>query len=419
MKILGIETSCDETAVAIIEATGGIKGPQFRILSNIISSQVKLHSKYGGVVPNLAKREHQKNLAPVLLEALEKASPTKSKVKNQKSKAQFKSQKFLHYILEREPELLKRFEKYILPLPVPKIDAIAVTVGPGLEPALWVGINFAKALAHLWEKPLIGVNHLEGHIYSNWLEPVRKITNYKLSPYGRSLEGRQITNKYKTRNIDFPAICLIVSGGHSELILMQSHGKYKLLGETRDDAAGEAFDKVARLLGLGFPGGPAIDAIASKSPITNYQLPIRLPRPMMHQKNYDFSFAGLKTAVLYKIKNEKRKAKSEKYIQAMAAEFQQAVVDVLIAKTLRAAKEHQVRTVMISGGVSANSGLRQTFNYYTTAKLTNYSVLFPPPTLTGDNAAMIAMAGYINYALGKRLVEIGSLVADANIRLGE
>jgi N6-L-threonylcarbamoyladenine synthase len=287
----------------------------------------------------------------------------------------------------------------------PKIDLIAVTVGPGLEPALWVGVNFAKALSLLWNKPIIGVNHLEGHIYSNWLEPIEEIRNPK----------SEIRNNFINRSIKFPAVCLIVSGGHTELILMNGYGKYRLLGQTRDDAAGEAYDKVARLLELGFPGGPAIDRLAgkSKSEIRNSKFEIKLPRPMINTKDYDFSFAGLKTAVLYLIRDLKAAGIKKLPIEEICKEFQDAVIEVLFKKTIRAAEEYKAKTVMISGGVSANLGLRFAFQNYQAQNKT-YKILFPPKELTTDNAAMIAMTGYINYKLGKRS-RIENITVDANL----
>lgn len=391
MKILGIETSCDETAIAVLE----IRHEKFLVLSNIISSQVKVHAPYGGVVPSLAKREHEKNLVPILLAALKDSGISKIKLR-------IKKKPIINSILEREPVLLKQFTKCILPLKITDIDLIAVTSGPGLEPALWSGINFAKALAKLWRKPLIGVNHLEGHIYSNWLPPVVGI-NYKLSA------------------ISFPILNLVVSGGHTMLVFMRDHGKYKLLGETRDDAAGEAFDKVARMLGLGYPGGPAISAIAEQPIIKNRQSVIKLPRPMLNAKNYDFSFSGLKTAVFYLVKDiEKRNKKPIKQLSklrsAIAKEFQNAVTEVLIKKTLHAAKEYKVSSVMLSGGVSANKLLRETLAREIQNKLpaTNYQQ--PDLTYTGDNAAMIALAGYFRYIKNKATLK-KDIKADANLPL--
>ncbi|MEK9148109.1 MAG: hypothetical protein AAB650_01595, partial [Patescibacteria group bacterium] len=226
MRILGIETSCDETAVAIIEVRGSLAHPRIRVLANAVASQVKLHAKFGGVVPNLAKREHQKNLVSTLLQAFSEADFRNSKLKIKNAKLQFKVQNYVKKLLEREQELLKHLEKHILPFSKPRIDAIAVTVGPGLAPALWVGVNFARALAFLWGKPLIPVNHLEGHIYTNLLPHDWHVTR----------------NSLPMTRVSFPALCLIVSGGHTELVLMSGYGKYRVVGETLDDAAGEAFD---------------------------------------------------------------------------------------------------------------------------------------------------------------------------------
>src|SRR3989338_340520 len=239
MMILGIETSCDETAIAVLE----IKNGKITVLSNTVSSQVKLHAKFGGVVPNLAAREHAKNIGLVFKLSLKKAG-------------------------------VKDFGK--------EIRLITVTRGPGLGPSLLVGLAFARTIAWKYNKPLIGVNHLEGHIYSNWLKPVG--VNSTLRSFSKV----------------GPVLNLIVSGGHTELVLMKGHGKYKIIGETLDDAVGEAFDKVARLLGLGYPGGPIVALRADKFRSKSAKVEIKFPRPMMHSKDFNFSFSGLKTAVLYK-----------------------------------------------------------------------------------------------------------------------
>src|SRR3989344_4456140 len=249
MKILGIETSCDETALAVIEA-GGDRSPHFNVLKNVIASQIDVHKEYGGVVPGLAKREHTKNLIPVLYQILEVKSQ-KSKVKTTTQNSKLKE---VEKILERYPEMLEEFKKKITPLEKPNINLIAVTHGPGLEPALWVGVNFARALSALWDIPLIGVDHMEGHIAVNLLatqascSDMLKVKNQKLKVAGKS--------------IDFPAVALAVSGGHTQLILVKKWMDYELLGETLDDAAGESFDKVARMLELPFPGGPYIEKMA-------------------------------------------------------------------------------------------------------------------------------------------------------------
>lgn len=326
MIILAIETSCDDTCIAIIRASGK-KRPRFDILSNIVSSQIEVHKKYGGVYPSLAKREHQKNLPLVLEKALKKA---------------------------------KR----------PKIDVIAVTVGPGLDPCLWTGINFAKDLSKKLDLPIVPVNHIEGHILVNFID----------------------------KRPTFPAIVLVVSGGHTQLILIEDIGKYKILGETRDDAAGECFDKVARILGLGYPGGPAIAKLASqcKSQVTG----IKLPRPMINQKNYDFSFSGLKTAVLYK-------HKGRKYVKEMCREVQQAIIDVLIKKTIKAAKDYRVKTIILGGGVSANKELRKQFK-----SKWEHDLLVPLEEFSTDNAVMIGMAGYFGKSKDRQKIK-----ADANLRI--
>ena len=336
MRILGIETSCDETSIAVLE----IKNKKVKVLSNIVSSQVKIHAPYGGVVPSLAAREHEKNLKPVFEKALKKA-----KVK----------------ILE--------------------IDLIAVTIGPGLEIALWKGVNFAKSVAQSSKKPLIAANHLEGHVYSNFFKP----------------------NKIK-----FPALNLIVSGGHTQLVLMTAHGKFKIIGETQDDAAGEAFDKVARMMNLGFPGGPVISKLAEKGNLKKFTL----PRPMLNQKNYNFSFSGLKTAVLYLLKDLGKI--NEKTTPDICASFQQAVIDVLVKKTIKAAKEYEVKSILLSGGVSANRLLRDTLQKETKKLKVMYSQ--PDLQYTGDNAAMIALVGYYKN-LKTKDKKFKNLKAEPNLRV--
>ncbi len=352
MIILGIETSCDDTGISVVKTSPAKFKPNqkvnFEILSNSVSSQIKIHQEYGGVVPNLAAREHLKNINPCLKTALKKA-----KIK---------------------PE---------------KIDLIAVTKGPGLIPSLLVGVNFAKTLSYLWKKPIVGVNHIEGHL-------IAAIIN-------------------KTSNL-FPAIGLIVSGGHTQLVLIKNVANYKILGETRDDAAGECFDKIAKLLELGYPGGPEISAQAAKC--KNPKLIPELPRPMINHKNYDFSFSGLKTAVLYLVKDKKVKAKTEEFIQAVCAEAQQAIIDVLIEKTIRAAKEYSAKTIILSGGVAANTELRKQLELKTENLKPHTQFLVPSRKLCTDNGAMIAIAGYFKYQQRDK-DSWKKINADANLRLGE
>ncbi len=368
MRILAIETSCDETSIAILEA---LKNSSFMILSNIVSSQVKIHAPYGGVVPMLAKREHQKNLVPILTQALKESQLNilTSQVETTCDVAKLK------IILEREPELLKKLLPFLKKYQKPNIDLIAVTNGPGLEPALWVGVNFAKALALFWDLPVIPVNHVKAHITANWLEPIG----------GNSKS--QITNP---KQIEFPIISLVVSGGHTQLILMRDFGQYKILGETRDDAAGEAFDKLAKMLNLGYPGGPIVAKIAAKAKKQGGN-GVSLPRPMISSKDYDFSFSGLKTAALYFVKTLDKKT-LKKLTPAICAEFQQAAIDVLVSKTIRAAKEYNAKTVLLSGGVASNDLLRETLKLATNHLSLNFSV--PPKNFCTDNAAMIALTAF-------------------------
>lgn len=392
MKILAIETSCDETAIAIADFTppflqkkagqaGSKKKPSIKILSNIVSSQTKIHEKFGGVVPNLAKREHQKNLPLTLLQVLKEGrfSISKSKFLISKQIPKSKIQK-IEKILEREPELLIRFKKFVLPLKPPPIDAIAVTYGPGLAPALWVGVNFAKALAYIWNKPLIPINHMAGHLYSAFLQ------------------------KEGIADIKFPALALLVSGGHTELVLARGHDKYKITGETLDDAAGEAFDKVARILGLKYPGGPGISRLAEKGNPNKY----KLPSPMIGSKDYNFSFSGLKTAVLYFVRDHKNFSKAN-----LAASFQKAAVEVLVSKTMRAAKQYKVKTILLGGGVAANKLLREKLVEKIKKELPKTDYRLSMPNMTGDNALMIALAAYFT---GKKKAW-NKVQADANLRL--
>ena len=320
MKILGIETSCDETAAAVVE--NGI-----RILSNQIASQVEIHARYGGIVPEVASRQHILAIIPIIEQAMAEARATWS-----------------------------------------DLDGIAVTIGPGLAGSLLVGVNVAKAIALAHGLPITGVNHLEGHIYANWLID---------------------------RSPDFPLICLIVSGGHSDLVLMSDHGDYVVLGRTRDDAAGEAFDKAARILGLGYPGGPAIEQAARKGMAS-----IQLPRAWLKGTN-DFSFSGVKTALLRLVEGEKVSLSANQGSQLptqadAAASFQEAVVDVLVTKTVAIAKEHRVRQILLAGGVASNELLRQRL-----VANSPIPVLVPEPVLCTDNAAMIAACGYFRFKAGR------------------
>lgn len=391
MIILAIETSCDDSAVSIVEARGGWERPHFTTRAELVSSQTKIHAHWGGVVPMLAKREHGRNLIPLLRRALKEAGFFKgAKLKAQKTKQQLKIKKTTQKILEREPELLAQFEKFIPTIVPPKIDLIAVTYGPGLEPTLWVGLNLAHALGRAWKVPVLPINHLEGHL---------------LSPLANN------------QPLKFPALALIVSGGHTELILARDWLKYEIIGQTRDDAVGEAFDKVARLLGLPYPGGPAISKLAKKT-VGHEVSKFGLPRPMINSGDLDFSFSGLKTAVLYLVKKIPKLTPTIK--AAIAREFQQAAIDVLLKKTLGAADQHQPQTLIVAGGVAANQELRQQFSAAFVAHHPEIKLVFPSPVLSTDNATMIAAAGYIR-ALAKPILKMrtswSKLTAAGNLRL--
>ncbi len=377
--ILAVETSCDDTCASILKS----KNNNLKVLSNIISSQIEIHKKWGGVYPALAKREHQRNLVLVLEQALNKAKL----LKIIESPVSPVDRKKLEKILEKEPELLKNLLKFLKKYKKPDVDIMAVTIGPGLDPCLWVGVNFAKALSYYWGIPIVPVNHIEAHILANFLEP-------------------------KSKRIKFPAIVLIVSGGHTQLILMKNFGKYEILGETRDDAAGECFDKIARILGLGYPGGPAIAAESTKA---KKEFKISLPRPMIYFKNYDFSFSGLKTAVLYDFKKRSPKIKkSETYIQEMCAESQQAVIDVLIHKTLKAIKDYKVKTLILGGGVAANQELRKQFQKKIKKEKLSINFNPPNPRFCTDNAVMIGIAGYYNI---KKTKPWENIITEPNLRI--
>ncbi len=364
MIILAIETSCDDTAISIMKINASaLKKKQpifndFEILSDCISSQTKIHSEYGGVFPAVAKREHQKNLTPLLIKSLKNSDLLKKNKKSIDAKKLLKVQK----ILERNQDIFNDLKEFFKEYDIPEINRIAVTMGPGLEPCLYTGVNFARALSLYWDTPLTSVNHLEGHIISNWLSPIEKI--------------------------EFPATALVVSGGNTQIINIEAIGKYKLIGETRDDAAGECFDKTARILGLEYPGGPSIAKEAKKFKEKKFN--ISLPRPMKYDKNYDFSFSGLKTAVLYDFKKRTDKErKSKEYIIEMCHEIQKAVIDVLVFKTMKVAEEYKTKTILLGGGVSANKELIKEFKKQCKIKKINFNA--PLPKFSGDNASMIAL----------------------------
>lgn len=339
MKILGIETSCDETAISVVEAKGDLDNLSFEILGSSVNSQIDIHQPYGGVFPALAKREHLKNLPFVYSEALKGASIEES-----------------------------------------QIDLIAVTVGPGLEPALWTGIKFAQELSYKLSRPLVAANHMDGHIVS-------------------SLFGQE--------KAKFPALALLISGGHTELVVLKSWTEKEKIGETLDDAVGEAFDKVARMLGLPYPGGPQISKLAGEAREAEVTLQSRLPRPMIHSKDFNFSFSGLKTAVLYYLRDHPDVDK-----RAVAREFEDAVIETLMTKTRAALDKYFPETLIIGGGVIANKSLRENF-LGLQKDYPGLKILIPDKSLTTDNATMIAAAGFIEFL--KNGETTGDLRADGNL----
>ena len=340
MKILAIETSCDETAAAIIFKEP--KNNHVKILSNVVASSLVLHSKTGGIVPEIAAREQLKYIILVIKQALIESSlyPQSSNI-NLLSSAIYR----------------------------PNIDAIAVTVGPGLIGSLLVGIETAKTLAYIWKKPIIPVNHLLGHIYANWLT----------------------TKDQRPKTIDFPALALLVSGGHTDLLLMKNHNDFKWLGGTLDDAAGEAFDKIGRLLNLSYPGGPSVEKASERGDPGRFTF----PRPMIGSKDFDFSFSGLKAAVFREVLKLKKLDKQQ--VADIAHASQRSIIEVLVRKTLKAAKKYNVKSILLGGGVSANQQLRE----YLELEIGNWKLeikLFSPEkSLCTDNAAMIGAYAAFNY----------------------
>ncbi|MDE2173519.1 MAG: tRNA (adenosine(37)-N6)-threonylcarbamoyltransferase complex transferase subunit TsaD [Patescibacteria group bacterium] len=398
MKILAIETSCDETAIAILEAQGDEKSAQFTVLGNALLSQIEVHNEYGGVFPALAKREHAKNLVPILEAALEEAELLREDAQAIPEEVRAK----ISETLAREPGLTEAFFEFISECEPPDIDIIAVTAGPGLEPALWVGINFAKALALVWKKPFVAVNHMEGHVMAALAS-----RHYAAPPS----VGSGARAALEIKDVAMPVLALLISGGHTELVVMKKWLEYELVGQTRDDAVGEAFDKVARMLALPYPGGPEISQLAEAARDVGEKSPYTLPRPMIDSATCDFSFAGLKTAVLYLLKNGP--AISEKDKKHVAHEFENAVADVLWKKTSRALEETRAKTLVIGGGVSANKHIRRVFAKKMKEMHADVTLRIPSASLTTDNAIMIALAGFYR-ALRGGFAEAETVRADGN-----
>jgi len=380
MKILSIETSCDETALAILEASGGDSNPRFNIISSSINSQIDIHKEFGGVFPALAKRAHADNFIHLLQEVFGNS------LKEEKSKLSDETKEEVVNLLSREEGLSEKLISYIETHEKPDIDLIAITSGPGLEPALWVGINAARALSLMWNIPVLPVNHMEGHITSVLLEP--------------------------NINVEFPAISLLISGGHTELIKISKWGEYEILGRTLDDAIGEAYDKVARMIDIPYPGGPEISMRANKLRKDGVTPQFEFPRPMLHSKDLNFSFSGIKTSVLYKIQ-ELREMNDDTKDQ-IAYSFEEAVVEVIIKKTKDALGLIGAKSLIVGGGVIANTYIRESLKK--ACDELGVSIYLPEKELSTDNAIMIGAAGYLKSFRAKAAVN-PEIKADGNWRV--
>jgi len=372
MKTLAIETSCDETAIAILKGEGE-NNLDFKVLANEVDSQIDLHREYGGVYPSLAKREHAKNILPICINVLEDANL----LEKETNKLSEEQKEYLEELLAREPELRNAMVHFFENYKKPEIDFISVTTGPGLEPALWIGI-------------------MEGHVLSILIDELADD---------------------ETKNIDlskfkFPALALLISGGHTELVVMKDWLDYKKIGATRDDAVGEAFDKVARVLGLPYPGGPEISRIAIDGK-ENEQ--VKLPRPMINTDDYDFSFSGLKTAVLYL--TQELGDLNEQIKSDIAREFENSVAEVLVEKTMKAVNNFDIKSVTIGGGVAANRKIRESICEALNSEFPETKLYLPIHKLSTDNAIMIGIAGYFQYLRNRKGADLNSIRAFGNLKL--
>lgn len=385
MKVISIETSCDETGISVVDIKENKDNYAFNIIANELNSQIDLHKEYGGVYPDLAKREHAKALPLLLVKSLRVANLYKEK----RILIEEEKQNQLYEMLSREPELAADIMDLLSNIERPKIDAIAVTSGPGLPPALWMGVNFAKALSIVWDIPIIPINHMEGHILASLLESRGGAGSYTM-----------VTPKY-------PALALLISGGHTELVRFSEISKYELIGETHDDAVGEAFDKVARMLGLPYPGGPEISRLAeyARKSQTIVRDEFRLPRPMLHSGDLNFSFSGLKTAVaniVKKVENIESNIRLE-----LALEFENSVTDVIVKKCEKAIYEYNAKSLIVGGGVSANTHIKSQLSILCNEE--GVDMYYPGTGLSTDNSIMIAIAAY-----NKKPKALNDIRADGN-----
>jgi N6-L-threonylcarbamoyladenine synthase len=460
IKILAIETSCDETAAAVIgteEPKNGRTEEHPVVLSNIISSQVDLHAKTGGIVPEVASRAHVESIIAVINEALITANNQDTRYKIQTNpKFEYRNSRQIQNPNDQisKPKKLTAISYKLKADLLGQISHLAVTAGPGLIGSLLVGFNTAKAMAYALDIPAVPINHIEGHIYSAFAEEIRNPKSEIRNKFKNSKIQKLNCFELRASSFEFPTLCLTVSGGHTSLTLMRDHGVYENIGSTRDDAAGEAFDKVAQLLGLGFPGGPAVSKLAEqfRNRISKSEIPSRkyesnestklridqcksadkikgsvnnivFPRPMIDEPNFDFSFSGLKTAVLMEVKKRLKNRKTEELKniekEEIAYAFEEAAVDVLVTKTLRAAKRYKPKAVLLAGGVAANRRLRAELEkkLHEASEASEASkLLIAPMELCGDNAAMIGLAAYYHIQKGdtKKWDEIE---VDSNLRL--
>lgn len=388
MNILGIETSCDETALSIINTK---EKDNIEVLSNLVISQIATHAHYGGVFPALAKREHAKNIVPLLTQALKEAHMYEV------GEHSF-DEAVCHEILGKDQELKDTLIPFLKSIKKPKLDMIAVTEGPGLAPALWVGVNCARVLSYVWDIDILPVNHMEGHISSILLKENYMNEKEALLDLG---------------SFTFPMIALLISGGHTQLILVNNWMEYEIIGETLDDAVGEAFDKVGRMLGMEYPGGPKVSQAAQQGKLRE---DIIFPRPMLHSQDFRFSFSGLKTAVRYFIQD--KETHSEQDIADIARAFEEAVTEVLVHKTRSAIITHGAQGLIVAGGVSANTYIQKALRRM--VEEFDLPLYLPEKKLCGDNSLMISTTAALHSFVTEKCktVRYDNIQAQANLRLG-
>ncbi len=424
MHILSIETSCDETGISVVHTETG--SPEIALLGNALASQIELHAQYGGVFPALAKRAHAEKIIPLTIEALKQAGL----LIERPSTLGTDKREEIEALCAKETEMIEVLVEFFNVWQKPDLDYIAVTVGPGLEPALWVGVNTARVLGSMWNIPIIPINHMEGHVVTAALEEILEERQDDFAglaePTARRTEDVQngpaaMKRVYLLQDLQFPVLALLVSGGHTELVLAHGYGHYEKIGQTRDDAVGEAFDKVARMLGLPYPGGPVVSKLAAVFRAKGIENPFTLPRPMLHSGDYDFSYSGIKTAALYTVRdltenNSRELIEDEK--MALACAFEDAAIEVLVKKTVRATEEYGVQTVIVGGGVAGNTYLKQELTNTLQTRFPHVKVLFPEPWLATDNAVMIAMAAVARIQAGNMHTELPeNLKANGNLSI--